>query len=112
MLPCEIAIIVRSNKEVQEFSELLKENDISVTSKLENNILESDYVILLLKVLSLIKNPYINDAYLIDVMRSDLVDIQNTDIIKLNQALYRKNYARSSAMKLQIFDVIEDQMFF
>jgi len=112
IIPSEIAVIVRSNREVQEFSDFLKENELPVTSKLENNILESDYVMILLKLLALIENPYANDAFLIDVMRSDLVDIHNTDIIRINQALYKKNYARRSQMKLQIFDVIQDQLFF
>lgn len=82
-----------------------------MSSKIENNILESDYVNMLLKILEIIENPYANDASLIDIMRSDIVDIENTDIIRLNQALYKANYARSNGMKLQIFDVISDSHF-
>ena len=102
---------MRNNTEVQEFSVFLKDNALPVTSKIENNILESDYIQILLKILEIIENPYANDISLLDVMRSDIIHIENTDIIRLNQALYRANYARNSAMKLQIFDVISDSVF-
>jgi len=106
----EIAIIVRNNREVSEFSQILRDFDITVSSKIDTNILDSDYVILLLKLLKIIENPYANDVDFLDVLRSNLIDIPNIDIIRLNQLLYKKNYGRRTQMKLQVFDILQDHL--
>ena len=101
----EMAVIVRNNREIEVFSEFLKQHDISVSSKLESNILESDYVKNILVFLELLENPYNNETGFINLLRSSLIDIDTMDVLKINTYLYRENYVRRWN-KLKIFDVL------
>jgi superfamily I DNA/RNA helicase len=58
----DIAIIVRSNKEVETFSEFLKQDDIPVSSKLDSNILDSDYIKSIFTFFKLLENPYADET--------------------------------------------------
>lgn len=69
----EIAIIVRNNGEVKKWSTLLSQNGIESESKIQSNILESDYISFLLQYLQVIENPYENEKYIIDIARSDIL---------------------------------------
>jgi len=68
----EIAVIVRSNKEVELWSELLQKNEVEVESKLKSNILNSPYVDYILSYLELIENPYSNEEKLINLVRNNI----------------------------------------
>lgn len=103
----EIAVIVRSNKEVEEFSLLLKEYNIATTSKIDSNILDSDYIWALITFFQILENPYNHETAFLNLLRSSLIDVDNMDILKINNYLYRANYVRRGN-KLKIFDVLRD----
>jgi ATP-dependent exoDNAse (exonuclease V) beta subunit len=98
-----IAIIVRSNKEVEAWSSFLQDNSIEVESKLKTNILKSDYIIFLLKYLEIIDNPYANEESFVDTLRCQFVDVDKIDILSINRYLYNINYTRKE--KVRFFDV-------
>lgn len=101
-----IAIIVRSNKEVEEWSSFLQDNSIEVESKLKTNILKSDYIIFLLKYLEIIDNPYANEDIFVDTLRCQFVDVDKIDILSINRYLYNINYTRKE--KVRFFDVLKN----
>jgi ATP-dependent exoDNAse (exonuclease V) beta subunit len=68
----EIAIIVRSNREVEEWSKFLESNGVPAVSKKKTNILNSPYVGFILDYLSLIDNPYFDETKLVNIIRSEL----------------------------------------
>lgn len=100
----QIAIIVRSNREVEDWSNFLQENSILVESKLKTNILKSDYIKFILKYLEIIENPYSSEDSFIDILRSEFVSVDKLDIIAINKFLYNKNYTRKD--KIKIFDIL------
>ena len=102
----EIAIIVRNNREVETWSELLQKNNIEVESKLKTNILNSNYVNYILSYLELIANPNQNEEKLINLMRNSITGLNPIDILKINRELYIKNYTRK--FKLSMFDFLND----
>ncbi len=102
----EIAIIVRNNAEVEEFSNFLEQNNIPVTSKLNTDILKNDYVEFIIKFLSCLENTFENDKYFIDVIRSSIIWLSQTDIFKINKELYNFNYTKK--FKLGLYDYILD----
>lgn len=101
-----IAIIVRNNKEVFEWTNFMQLENIEVESKLKTNILNNKFVEFLINFLNIIKNPYYNDEIFINILRTDLVDIDNIDVINLTKELYNKNYSRNW-FKLWIWDIIK-----
>ena len=66
----EFAVIVRTNKEVEEWTEFLQNNKIPVESKLRTNIFRSRFVRLFLDLIIIIADPYSNEAALIHILRS------------------------------------------
>lgn len=101
-----IAIIVRSNREVEEWSHFLESNSIPVESKLKTNILNNPYINFVIDFLEIINNPFSNEAKLLDLLRSDLVNVDNIDVLNINKALNRINYTRKD--KLTFFSFISD----
>lgn len=101
------AIIVKKNKQVSEWSEFLKQKWLSVTSKNNTNILNNHYVKFLLDFLALVDNPYFNDEKFLNILRSDIIDVENIDVIYMARNLYQKNYSRNK-FKLWIWDIIKD----
>lgn len=104
--PEEIAIIVRNNSEVEEFSNFLEQNNIPVTSKLNTDILKNDYVKFIIKFLSCLENTFECDKYFIDIARSSVMWLSQTDIFKINKELYNFNYTKK--FKLWLYDYILD----
>jgi len=104
--PEDIAIIVRNNREVKEYSDLLLQNWIEVESKQKTNILESIYINFLIKYLRVINNPYELENDLIDILRSEVLWLNQVDIFKINRYLYIKNYSRKN--KLTFMDILLD----
>lgn len=105
--PQEIAIIVRGNREVIEWTTLLQQNNIEAESKLKSNILESQYVNFILKYLEVIENPYADENKLLDILRAKITGLHPIDIIKINRKLYIENYSRK--YKLKIADFLMDE---
>ncbi len=104
----EIAIIVRSNSEVVAYWDILKEHNIAVESKLESNILESDYVKALITFFTILEDPYACEKDFLNLLRSTLIEIDMMDILKINTYLYRENYSKRGHLKLKLFDVLRD----
>jgi DNA helicase-2/ATP-dependent DNA helicase PcrA len=103
--PEEIAIIVRQNREVETWSNVLQKNGIEVESKLKTNILNSPYVNYILDYLEIINNPYSNEEKLINILRTEITGLYSLDIFNINRFLYQKNYARK--FKLRLIDVLQ-----
>lgn len=101
------AIIVKKNRQISEWSEFLKQKWLQVTSKNNTNILNNHFVKFLLDFFALVENPYGNDEKFLNILRSDLIDVENIDVIYMARNLYQKNYSRSK-FKLGIWDIIKD----
>jgi len=100
----EIAIILRTNKELSVWSDILQKNSIEIESKLKTNILNSNYINFILDYLELIENPYSNEEKLINIMSSKISALDRLDIIKINRELYKLNYRLK--IKITIFDFL------
>lgn len=101
------AIIVKTNKQVWEWSNFLINKGLKVNSKNSSNILNNTYCKFLLDFLKFVENPYFDDISISNLLRSDLVDIKNIDVIYLIRNLYQRNYSRYK-FKLWIWDIIKD----
>ncbi|MDD2566277.1 MAG: ATP-dependent DNA helicase [Candidatus Gracilibacteria bacterium] len=102
----EIAIIVRTNGEVEAFTDFLQSNGIPVESKLKSNILKSKYVNLLLNLIEVVVDPSISETKLINVLRSPISGVNKLDILILLKKLSSANYKLTEKKKL--FDLISD----
>lgn len=103
----EIAIIVKHNREVEVWSNLLQKNWIEVESKMKTNILNSPYVKYILDYLEIINNPYANEQKLLNVLRSEITWLYSLDVLNINRFLWQKNYVRK--IKLKIFNVLQSE---
>lgn len=105
----DIAIIVRGNKEVEKWTQLLLQNNIEAESKLKSNILNSDYVIFIIKLLEIINNPSNSSTYtwMVDIFRSDIFWFNKIDVYKINKYLYMQNY--SSKYPLSLLDILDEK---
>ncbi len=101
------AIIVKTNRQVEEWSLFLKQKWLKVNSKNSSNILNNHYCNFLLNFIKFVNNPYFDDNILLDLIRSDLIDIENIDAIYMSRSLYQKNYSRNK-YKLWLWDIIKD----
>lgn len=99
------AIIVKKNKQIEEWSLFLKQKWLFVQSKNNTNILNNHYCKFLLDFLAFVDNPYVNDEALLNILRSDIIDVENIDVLYLARSLYQKNYSRNK-FKLWIWDII------
>jgi DNA helicase II / ATP-dependent DNA helicase PcrA len=99
----EIAIIVRWNKEVEEWSNLLAQNWIETESKLKTNILNSNYVRYVLNYLKLIIDPFTSENDLLEILRSEITWLNQVDIFRINRDLYIKNYSKKFKIALMDF---------
>jgi hypothetical protein len=43
----------------------------------------------------LIDNPSFNDEKLLDILRTNIIPVENIDVITLARELYRKNYSKN-----------------
>lgn len=104
----DIAIVVRTNSEVESFTEFLQANWLLVDSKLKSNIFKSKYIKLLLDLINIVANPYLDEAKLINVLRSDLSWISRLDILMVLKKLYNINY---KWIGKKLFELISDNYF-
>ena len=61
----------------------------------------------ILDFLKLVENPHFNDEKLLNILRSEIIDVENIDVITLSRELYRKNYSKSG-FKLNMWDLIKN----
>ena len=101
------AIICRSNKEVQQWTSFMWLQKIDVESKLKTNILNNKFVEFILNFLKLVENPNSPDELLLNILRTDIVDVENIDVITLTKILYKKNYSKSG-FKLNLWNLIKN----
>lgn len=102
----EIAIIVRSNKEVDELSSFFMKNGVEVTSKLNTDILKNDFVKFLLTFLQCISKINPNESDCINIARHQLFGISQRDIFLFNRELYNQNYTKK--FKITFFEKLLD----
>jgi len=69
--------------------------EIEVESKLKTNILKNKFVEFILNFLRLIENPNCPDEILLNILRTEIIDVENIDIITLTKILYKKNYSNN-----------------
>lgn len=105
--PQDIAIITRSNREVEEWTEFLKSQGIEADSKIKTNILQSPFVHFIIDFIGLVVDPYFSDEKLIHLLRTHIIDVENIDIIRMNRYLYNENFRRKQ--KLKLFDILADE---
>ncbi|EKE29887.1 MAG: UvrD/REP helicase [uncultured bacterium (gcode 4)] len=106
----EIAIIVRTNREVEDYTWLLQANSYEVQSRLNSNILDSNFVRLILEILGVIKDPFSSEVMVADLLRSGIWDIPKVDILKLLRKLSSVNYTKKDRLKIFEFITNEDHM--
>lgn len=105
--PSEIAIIVRTNKEVKEISELLKNNSFEANSRLSSNILANNFIILLLDFLKILENPYDNEVKLADLIRNNLFLLDKVAVLRILRKLSILNFKEKQ--KIKIIDFLSDE---
>lgn len=103
-----MAIIVRGNAEVSHYSELLGAHDIPVYSKFETNILDAAIITHIISFLKILENPYEHEGEFLDILRCNFSGVENSDVLKISQYLYRENYSRRGN-KLKVYDVLSDE---
>ena len=102
----EVAIIVRKNREVAEWTEFFQSQWIPVDSKLKTNILKNDYIRFILDYLSVLHDPHANNEKFINICRTNFIDIDNVDVLQINRYLYNKNY--TLRYKKTFVDILSD----
>lgn len=104
----EIALILRTNREVSQWTDLLNQNWIDVESRVKSNILKSNWIKLILDLVYICYDPF-DDEKLINILRSKLInniiDI-NLDVLILLKKLNNLNYVRKN--KLKLFDLLSN----
>ena len=87
--PEEIAIIVRGNREMREFTELLEGQGIPVESAAQSNILESPYVLLLISIVRIVDHPTGASKDILRLLYSDiLAGVDTADVLRINEYLH------------------------
>ncbi len=104
----EISIIVRTNKEVEEWSKFLEANSISAKSKLNSNVLDSKFVWILISLLEIIRDPFSDESKVADILRSSMIDISRVEVLKLLRKLSNMNFRLKE--KKKIFDILLDDI--
>ncbi|HBA44493.1 TPA: hypothetical protein DEG21_00785 [Patescibacteria group bacterium] len=101
-----MAIIVRTNSEVESFSDFLQTNLIPVESKLKSNILKSRFVKLLISLIEIVVDPHKDDSKLANILRSPIADVNKLDILIILRKLYNLNY--KPELKKKLFELISN----
>jgi len=94
----EIAILVKSNAQIMQWTHFLQANNIGVISKSMTDILGNPYVILLFRLLSVIDSPHDADSELPHLIRHPIFGMDGADIFHILHKLSSKNYSRKYPM--------------
>jgi len=100
---------VRTNSEVESFSDFLQTNSIPVESKLKSNILKSRFVKLLISLIEIVVDPSKDDSKLANILRSPIADVNKLDILIILRKLYNLNY--KPELKKKLFELISNTEF-
>lgn len=106
VVPEEIAVLTRTNRETQEWAAFLAANGIGVESKASADALSSEAVTLALDLLEVVSDPGVSEEKVIRLARSGIFDIDPADVLKINRALYKMNYVRKD--RLKFLDAVSD----
>jgi len=79
----EIAVITRTNREVEDWTSFLEKNEIRVESKIDTNILNSFFVELLVDLINVVKDPFVNEEKTINVSRHPIFELEHLDVLKI-----------------------------
>lgn len=93
-------MLTRTNRETHEWATFLAANGIGVESKASADALSSQSVTLALDLLETVSDPSVSEEKVIRLARSGIFDIDPSDVLKLNRALYKMNYVRKDRLKL------------
>lgn len=99
-------MIVRTNREVESWTHLLKLNGFEVTSRLDSNILDSRAVRLLLDILTVAQDPFASDTRIADLLRSSIWPIDRVDALRILRKLSSINY--TLRYKIRLMDFLTD----
>lgn len=83
--PEDIAILVRKNSEVEEFSSALENIGVTSQKNIKQNVLDSEEVLTLLCILHSVSNPVL-DIYLAGAMKSSVFGFSLEDTVKIRLA--------------------------
>ncbi|HEY0964836.1 MAG TPA: ATP-dependent DNA helicase, partial [Candidatus Paceibacterota bacterium] len=87
--PAEIAVIVRTNREVETFTVALRKKGIAVVPSADSDILEHPLLQCVGKLMRLVQNPT-SDAYLTETVHEPFWNIVADDLGKVLKAVSRK----------------------
>ncbi|MDD2516150.1 MAG: ATP-dependent DNA helicase [Candidatus Gracilibacteria bacterium] len=91
----EIAVITRTNREVEDWTSFLEKNEIRVESKIDTNILNSPFVEFLVDLINVVKDPFIHGEKTINVSRHPIFELEHLDVLKILRGLYNNNYTKT-----------------
>lgn len=100
----EMAILVRTNREVSVWSELLAKAQIPYESREKGNLLDTEEMALFEHILRVTEMAIIPDRSLIFVLRSGIFDVEKSDIYRLIRQLSDLNFNRK--LKFTLFDLL------
>lgn len=86
---------------------MLQANSYEVQSRLNSNILDSNYVRMILDILAVIKDPFSNEVKVADLLRSSIWDIPKVDTLRLLKKLNSANYVKKD--KTKIFEFLTNK---
>lgn len=86
----EIAILTRTNKEAYIVADYLNKQNIDANFSSSNNILESNIIKKIIKIIELINNPY-NDENMFAFLNFDILEIESVDLWKLWRKIRQEN---------------------
>jgi DNA helicase II / ATP-dependent DNA helicase PcrA len=89
--PSEISVIVRTNKEVELFTKLLRQKHIPVAPSADSDILNHPITLQVLNIIKLVVEPS-DDSALVDYLHAPYSGVPVSDFIKL---MRERSYARS-----------------
>gem|GEM_PF-568560 len=90
----EIAILVKSNAQIVQWTHFLQSNEIPVISKSMTDILVNPYVVMLYRLLSVIDSPSDADDELPHLICHPIFGMDGADIFHILHKLANKNYTR------------------
>ncbi|MFZ4461971.1 MAG: 3'-5' exonuclease [Patescibacteria group bacterium] len=100
----EMAILVRTNREVSAWSELLAKAQIPYESREKGNLLDTEEMALFEHILRVTEMVVVPDRSLIFVLRSGIFDVEKSDIYRLIRQLSDLNFNRK--LKFTLFDLL------
>lgn len=105
----EIAVIFRENRDAYSFMDAFQSIGVPFTIDSGENILKSELIVKILKLLEVINNPY-DDIKFFTVASYDFLGISQLDLLMLSY--YADYYDKKFKLKKSIFDIITTENLF